>query len=71
MPRTKQQIERSYSSFKFKYQGRESWFYLIERRGCSFHQVTSNGQKDVYGPSVTRLIKALVECGYIEKPRKP
>jgi len=71
MARTKQQIERSYDSFKFTYQGEESWFYLIERGGCSFHQITSNGQKDVHGLSVKRLIKALVECGYIEKPRKP
>lgn len=73
MEPTKKHLARRNSSFRFKCGGMESWFYLCEGRGvngCSFHQVNAGGQHDVHGLNVKRLIKALVACGYIDKPKE-
>ena len=73
MKPTKKQLDRRNKSFHFVFDGMESWFYLCEGRGvngCSFHQVNAEGQYNVHGLSVRRLIKALVECGYIAKPKE-
>lgn len=67
MTPTKKQKERRRTSFKFTYEGRESWFYLCEDR-ASFHQSGRNGdgrQQDVFGLSINRLVNALKACGYI------
>lgn len=64
MTPTKKQKDRRNRSFKFTYNGTDSWFYLCDS-GASFHQVKKEGQHDVFGLSVKRIVKALKACGYI------
>lgn len=64
MTPTKQQKDRRNRSFKFTYNGEDSWFYLCDGR-ASFHQVSKEGQRNVFGLSVKRIITALKACGYI------
>ena len=64
MTPTKKQKERRYTPFKFEYEGRHGWLYLYSGV-ASFHQVTKEGQHNVRGLSIARLIKALKQCGYI------
>ena len=66
MKPTKKQLQRRGRSFKFKFENRESWFYLSsDAVGCSFHQLTPTGKTNIFGVQVTQLIKALKACGYI------
>lgn len=67
MKPTKKQVSRRFRSFHFMYHGEKSWFYLCPD-SCSFHQEGVSSQQNVYGLRVQRLIKALVECGYIKEP---
>lgn len=69
MKPTPKQLERQYSPFQFRYRGRKSWFYLMDGV-CSFHQetpVAQSVQQNVHGLRVSRLIKALEDCGYISR----
>lgn len=63
---TKKQKYRRYRSFPFVYDGRRGWFYLCQD-GASFHQPGENGasQQNVIGLRISRLVKALKDCGYI------
>lgn len=68
---TKKHQERRLRSFKFTFNGGESWFYL-HPDGCSFHQTNKyKVQQNVFGLPVSRLIRALEACGYITQRRKP
>lgn len=60
----KTQKERRNRSFKFTYNGEDSWFYLCDD-GASFHQASKERQHNVFGLSVKRIITALKACGYI------
>lgn len=66
MKATTRQKERRRRSFPFVYDGRKSWFYLCED-GASFHQRgrEDEGQEDVFGVPIERLLRALKACGYI------
>lgn len=64
MTPTKQQKERRDRPFKFTDEGRKSWFCLYDGV-ASFHQPTEEGQQNVHGLRISRLVKALKACGYI------
>lgn len=61
---TKEQINKRYQPFKFRYNGDHGWFYLFSGV-ASFHQITGGKQSDVHGLSIRRLVNALNACGYI------